>query len=137
MGRRWRTLAGLTGALTVLGLAPMAATAAPTPTGAGCSWPARLDPTAANTLYPDSAANYWITDLPADADDQGPVSVRSLHVADDVPALPVQRRRAARQRHRPRPRQPESLCPGGQPVCDAAQLPPPRRLRPEARLACA
>jgi len=50
-------------ALTLTGVAP--ARSAPTPTGTGCAWPARLDPTAANTLYPDSAANYWITTLPA------------------------------------------------------------------------
>ena len=46
-----------------IGVAP--ARSAPTPTGTGCAWPGRLDPTAANTLYPDSAASYWITTLPA------------------------------------------------------------------------
>jgi len=69
MRRRWRTLAALFGAVAVLGslsaVAKAAPSTAPTPTGTGCAWPFRLDPTAANTLYPDSAANYWITTLPA------------------------------------------------------------------------
>ena len=56
------------GALVALGFVgvPAARSApTPTPTGTGCAWPNRLDPTVANTLYPDSAANYWITNLPA------------------------------------------------------------------------
>src|SRR5581483_6803597 len=62
---RWRTAAVLVGALMVLGPWATAAKAGPTPTGTGCAWPNRLDPTVANTLYPDSAANYWISNLPA------------------------------------------------------------------------
>jgi hypothetical protein len=65
MSGRWRAVAALTGALAILGPLATAAKAGPAPTGAGCAWPNRLDPTVANTLYPDSAANYWITNLPA------------------------------------------------------------------------
>src|SRR5438132_9198518 len=43
--------------------APAAANtgAAPLP----CAWELRLDPNVVNFFYPDQAANYWITELPA------------------------------------------------------------------------
>src|SRR5438067_3661302 len=66
MGRRLATLAGLVG-VALLGTPVASAPAsAPLPsTGTSCAWPFRLDATVANTLYPDPAANYWISDVPA------------------------------------------------------------------------
>src|SRR6266516_4096882 len=57
-------MAGL--ALLVTGpvVAPSASRAAASTT-AGCAWALRLDPNVVNFFYPDQAANYWITELPA------------------------------------------------------------------------
>jgi hypothetical protein len=60
-----RGIVAVVAGLVLTSIVPLAARAAPANTGTGCAWPARLDPTAFNTLYPDSSANYWITDLPA------------------------------------------------------------------------
>src|SRR5438552_4514567 len=66
MANRLATLAGLMGVVLLGAPVASAPAAAPLPsTGTSCAWPFRLDPTVANTLYPDSAANYWITDIPA------------------------------------------------------------------------
>src|SRR4051812_1316764 len=69
MKQRLRTAAAILGAIAVLwplsAMADAAPSTAPTPTGTGCAWPFRLDPTVANTLYPDSAASFWITPPPA------------------------------------------------------------------------
>src|SRR5437867_190883 len=53
-------------ALLVTGplVAPAASRAAAS-TMAGCAWALRLDPNVVNFFYPDQAANYWITELPA------------------------------------------------------------------------
>ncbi|MCU1451691.1 MAG: hypothetical protein JWP02_3861 [Acidimicrobiales bacterium] len=63
--RRQVLVAGSIAALVLSLVGAPPARSAPTPTGTACSWPTRLDPTVGNTLYPDSAANYWITNLPA------------------------------------------------------------------------
>src|SRR5438874_9772025 len=68
MGRRWMRMTAVVAVGVWLAGVPAASGApasTPTATGTGCAWPFRLDPTVANTLYPDSAANYWITELPA------------------------------------------------------------------------
>src|SRR5438309_7331821 len=66
MGKRVAVLSGLEGRL--LAAVPTAGAAAPAPPpnpGTTSARPNRLDPTAANTLYPDTAANYWVTNIPA------------------------------------------------------------------------
>jgi hypothetical protein len=62
-----KKVAAALGAFAILvgGAASAAPDRPPASTGTSCAWPARLDPTVANSLYPDSSANYWITDLPA------------------------------------------------------------------------
>lgn len=40
---------------------------APAGASPGCAWPAQLEPTAGNVLYPDESARYWITTIPSAA----------------------------------------------------------------------
>jgi len=65
-GRIHRLGLGLLGVILATSAAavagPRVGAASPSP---GCAWPLRLDPNVVNFFFPDQAANYWITELPA------------------------------------------------------------------------
>ncbi|MGH2829558.1 MAG: hypothetical protein ACRDJM_03650, partial [Actinomycetota bacterium] len=54
-------------ALFVTGLLALAPGPSPA-SGPGCAWPAELEPTLVNVLYPDQSARYWVTAIPAAPD---------------------------------------------------------------------
>jgi hypothetical protein len=68
MTRRFQATGLAVAGLALVAAGQLGARAAPpaaASTTVGCAWALRLDPNVVNFFYPDQAANYWITELPA------------------------------------------------------------------------